>query len=315
MELRHLNLIKVLHEHQTLTKAGEVLFLTQSALSHQLKEVESFFAATLFSRIGKKMIITQAGLRVLEVAERVITELENCKHDMQNLSDGKSGKIKLTTACYTSYHWLSFFLKKYNMQYPGIELDIIPEATRCPVEYLEAGKLDIAILDYQPENSSLKVTKIFEDELLLITSPDHRLAGKKIIQPTDLVDEIYIMYSLKETESQTYNRLFTENNITPKRVKKMQLTEGIIELVKANLGVSVLAKWALEPYLKRGELVGIRIGRTGYKRNWYVATLKDKMQPKFVEDFSEHIRQFFPSKLEAVPQELKKTASYQFNKN
>jgi LysR family transcriptional regulator, regulator for metE and metH len=246
------------------------------------------------------MVITQAGQRVLEVAEKVITDLENCKHDMQNLSDGKRGKIKLSTACYTSYHWLSVFLKKYTIQYPCIELDIIPEATYKPVEFLEAGKLDIAILDYAPDNTSLKVSKIFEDELLLITSPDHRLAQKKVVQPQDLTDEVYIMYSLNENESQTYTRLFTENNLRPRQVKKMQLTEGIIELVKANLGVSVLAKWALDPYIKRGELAGMRITRAGYKRNWYVATLKDKMQPKFVEDFSQYIREFFPSKLETV---------------
>ena len=76
-----------------LTKAGEVLYLTQSALSHQLKEVETFFGATLFSRIGKRMVITQAGQRVLEVAEKVMTDLENCKHDMQNLSEGKRGDV------------------------------------------------------------------------------------------------------------------------------------------------------------------------------------------------------------------------------
>jgi LysR family transcriptional regulator, regulator for metE and metH len=300
MELRHLHLIRMLHEHQTLTKAGELLFLTQSALSHQLKEVEGFFGATLFSRIGKKMVITQAGLRVLDVAEKILTDLDNCKHEMQNLTEGKSGKIKLTTACYTSYHWLSGFLKKYNMQYPSIEIDIIPEATRNPIDYLESGKLDIAILDYEPTNTSLKVTRIFEDELLLITSPEHRLAKKKVVNPEDLVDEVYIMYALNEYESQTYTRLFTDNNIRPGKLKKMQLTEGIIELVKANLGVSVLAKWALEPYIRRGELAGMRITRSGYKRNWYVATMKDKMQPKFVEDFSFYIREFFPAKLEAL---------------
>ena len=134
MELRHLSLIKVLNEHQTLTKAGEVLFLTQSALSHQLKEIESFFGATLFSRVGKKMIITQAGLRVLEVAGKVLNDLQNCRHDMQNMSEGKTGKIKLATACYTSYHWLSMFLKKYSMQYPSVEIDIVPEATRNPID-------------------------------------------------------------------------------------------------------------------------------------------------------------------------------------
>ena len=80
----------------------------------------------------------------------------------------------------------------------------------------------------------------------------------------------------------------------------MQLTEGIIELVKAGLGVAVLARWAVQPYLHRGELAGMKITRSGYKRNWYVATLKDKMQPKFVEDFSLYIREFFPSKLEEI---------------
>jgi LysR family transcriptional regulator for metE and metH len=114
------------------------------------------------------------------------------------------------------------------------------------------------------------------------------------------------MYVLTEKESQTYTKLFIENNIKPRQVKKMQLTEGIIELVKANLGVSVLAKWAVQPYLQRGELAALRITRGGYKRKWYVATLKDKMQPKFVEDFSACIRDFFPSRLDALVTRFKK---------
>jgi LysR family transcriptional regulator for metE and metH len=80
----------------------------------------------------------------------------------------------------------------------------------------------------------------------------------------------------------------------------MQLTEGIIELVKAGMGVSVLARWAVEPYLQRGELAGMKLTRSGYKRTWYVATLKDKMQPKFVEDFAVFISEFFPARLEAI---------------
>jgi LysR family transcriptional regulator for metE and metH len=300
MELRHLSLIKVLNEQQTLTRAGEVLFLTQSALSHQLKEIESFFGATLFSRVGKKMIITQAGLRVLEVAEKVLSEVQNCRHDMQNMSEGKKGRIKLATACYTSYHWLSPFLKKYGMLYPSVEIDIVPEATRNPIDYLENGKLDVAILDFLPVHPSLRMSRIFEDELLLITSPEHELAKKKIVQPGDLIDEVYIMYALKEEESNTFSKLFTENNIRPRQVKKMQLTEGIIELVKANLGVAVLAKWAVSPYLQRGELAGMKITRGGYRRNWYIAMRKDKMQPKFVEDFQIYLKEFFPSRLEAI---------------
>jgi LysR family transcriptional regulator for metE and metH len=300
MEIRHFRLIRVLADCQTLTKAGELLFLTQPALSHQLKEVESFFGATLFNRVGKKMIITQAGARALLAAEKILLEFENSKSDIQNIISGKSGKLKISTACYTSYHWLSLFLDEYSGKYPGIEIDVITEATHKPIEFLMQGKLDILIINQEINDPAIEAHKIFDDEMLAVVHPGHPLARKKIVMPEDLVHYPYLMYTSTDNNSRTYNEVFTANNLHPKQVKRIQLTEAIIELTKAGLGVSILAKWAIKPSLDNKELVGLRITRSGYRRTWYVAMMKDKMKAKYVVDFREGIKQFFPSTLDVI---------------
>src|SRR5580765_8069373 len=124
MDLRHLKMIQEVAKQGNLTKAAECIYLTQSALSHQLKDVEAFFNTQIFIRQKKQMILTNTGKIILEASENIIDEIERTKNRIRFLSEKNAGEIKISTECYTSYHWLSSFLKEYKSLYPRVEINI-----------------------------------------------------------------------------------------------------------------------------------------------------------------------------------------------
>src|SRR6185295_10200313 len=133
LEIRHLRLIVAVSEEKGVTKAGERLHLTQSALSHQLRDIEERLGTPLFLRMNKKMILTQAGERLLQTAHRVLDELKRTEEHISQIAADKQGTIRISTECYTCYHWLPDLLKDFNQKYPGVEVKIVVEATHRPI--------------------------------------------------------------------------------------------------------------------------------------------------------------------------------------
>ncbi|OGU35999.1 MAG: hypothetical protein A2068_13415 [Ignavibacteria bacterium GWB2_35_6b] len=293
MEIRHLKLIKAASEEGSLTAAGKKLFLTQSALSHQLKEIETEYGVPFFQRIGKKMILTQAGERVLSSAKTILDEIQKTDSELKSFSAGDSGVLRISTECYTCYHWLSKLLKSFHTIFPNVELQIIAEATRKPLPYLLEGKLDVAIVSSSAigmaERHSLRSTKLFSDELVVVTYKNHRLTKKSSVRAHDFIEETLILYTVQNEDLDVFQYLLNPAGVAPKKVLKLQLTEAIIEMVKAELGITVMAKWAIKPYLKNNQLVIIPFAGTVMKRNWYAATINSHNTPRYIDSFINHL--------------------------
>ncbi len=292
MEVRHLKLVKTVSEEGSLTGAGKRLFLSQSALSHQLREVEEKLGAALFQRVNKKMILTEVGRRVLQTANLVLCELEKAETDVRKYIDGDAGLLRISTECYTVYHWLPPILSSYSKHFPKVEIQIVAEATRQPKEYLLQGKLDLAIIscltkseDYGP----CEFTELFTDNLVVVTSADHPLAQKETIDASDFSKEHLICYTAPIAVLDVFQRVLIPEGIKPRRVTHMQLSEAIVEMVKANLGITVMANWAIKPYLRSKKLVTIPFTNHAIRRTWYAVTLKSNHQPQFITCFVDHM--------------------------
>ena len=172
LEVRHLKLLAAVADTGSVTEAGKHLHLTQSALSHQLRDAEGMLGAALFLRLGKKMVLTPAGEALLASARRVLDELRNAEAKVVGLNGGTRGVIRLSTECYTCYHWLPPLLKKFHSRYPEVEISIEAAFTSHPAEAVLDGKLDVAVVSTPPRNKSLRITAMFEDELVLVMAPD-----------------------------------------------------------------------------------------------------------------------------------------------
>jgi LysR family transcriptional regulator for metE and metH len=290
LEIRHLRLIKAIVEEGSLTKAIHKLHLTQSALSHQLKEAEHQVGTKIFNRDGKKLLLTAAGEKLFVTAKEVLEKLKTTENEIQKLISGELGEIRISTECYSSYHWLPAVLRQFRLIYPNIDVKLVVEATHYPLQKLLANVIDLAIISDQINDDRIAYLELFQDEMMMLVSEIHPWAEKKYVIPEDFADEHLLIHSLPLETVTVHQFLLAPANVTPKKITPLPLTEASIEMVRANMGVMSMAKWAMQPYLASNELKAIKIGRSGLKRKHYIATIEAKNHPAYFNRFIEFLK-------------------------
>jgi len=273
LDTRHLRLVCAIADTGSATRAAGVLHLTQSAVSHQLRELEDRLGTRMFLRVGKRMTLTPAGHCVLETATHVLAELERVENQVRRIGVEGAGRLRLCAQCNTGYYWLPPLLKQFHRTYPQVDVQVLAEHTATPVDALLQGTLDLALLTDPHPDPRLDIRPLFRDEHLLLVSPSHRLAARSWIEPAELAEEHLILYAPTRGRGFTMRRILDPAHIVPARLSYIQLTEGILEMVKAGLGVTVLQRWAVLPAIRERSVVPLRVTRRGIFRQWAAATL------------------------------------------
>lgn len=285
MEIRHLRLIKAIVEEGSITKAIDKLHLTQSALSHQLKEAEYQLGTAIFLRVNKKLVLTKAGEKVYDVANEILNKLTETETQIKQMVFGESGEIRISTECFSSYHWLPSVLKQFHLLYPNVELKIITEATHIPLQKLLENTIDIAIVSDTIKDNHINYTELFQDEMVMVVSENHSWADKKYVIAEDFINEHLIIHSLPLETVTIHQFLLAPAKVNPKKITPMPLTEASLEMVKADMGIMSMAKWALQPHLKNNPIKAVKIGKNGLKRKHYVATRANETYPDYFQHF------------------------------
>ena len=287
LEVRHLKLVETVAKEGGLTKAANRLHVTQSALSHQLRDIEDKLGTPLFLRLNKKMLLTQAGERLLTSAPAVLDELKRAEEDIRQIALHREGILRISTECYTCYHWLPPVLKPFSREFPRVEVRIIAEATRRPIEALLDGRLDLAVTSTAIRNQKLIFKPLFKDEMVVIMSPDHPLASRPYVTAKDFASEHLLVYALPREELTIYQKVLIPAGVAPRHVSRVELTEAIIEMVKAGLGVGVMARWAVTPQVEAGTLCALPLSAKGFHRQWSAAMIRHKATPPYLLKFAE----------------------------
>jgi len=290
--LHHFKLVDTISKEGTLTKAANILHLTQSALSHQLKELERELDVEIFSRNGKRLHLTEQGHRFLRSAEKILAEIKSLEEDINNYKNGNTGKLTISMQCYTAYHWLPGIIKYYKKQWPDINIQILSDATRRPLEYLMNGDLDIGIIRTQMVNTKIRYEAIFEDKLTAVVCKDHPLAKKSVIKIADFQGEELILplYDPSYQDTPVIESLIQAQQVKPKNLHRIHYTDATIEMVNAGLGITVMADWIVEPYLQGRNIVAIPLDDIVAKRSWFAATCK---QTPAITNFLECLKLYF----------------------
>ena len=294
LEVRHLRLMQTVATLGSLTAAADRLNLTQSALSHQLRGIESRLGAALFLRVGKRLVLTPVGERLLATARDVLDRLDRTEQDIHQMGKARAGMLRLTTECYTCYHWLPPLLVRYRKRFPQVEVRIDVAATGRPLDMLLAGKLDLAIMSSPVRDRRLVSRPVFDDELVVVAARDHRFAKQTHVRLSDLRDETLYVYPPKE-ESRVLQEVLVPSGHVPARVEEVMLTESIAELVKAGLGVSVLARWAVQPLVDAGSIVSRPLTARGLRREWRAVMPKDLAGADYIGEFIELLGRHAPT--------------------
>jgi LysR family transcriptional regulator for metE and metH len=285
LEVRHLRLIAGIAEAGSMTKAAIGLHLTQSALSHQLRDIESRFNTAFFLRVGKRMVLTAAGRRVLESAGRILDELARVEEDIRQLAQQRDGMIRVATQCNTGYHWLPPLLARFNRKHPRVSVSIMADATDRPVQALVDGQIDLAILTNDVTDPRLRLRRLFADEMVALVPRQHPWSSRTWVSPRQLASEHLLLYSSAPEESFVLTRILAPNGLTPARFTFIMLTEAMIEMAKAGLGVAVLPRWSAQAAIATRSVAALSLTRRGIRRNWTAATLKALSEPPWLVDF------------------------------
>lgn len=272
VELRHLRLVWTVAKERTLSGAAVRLRLTPSALSHQLRGLERAVGVGVFHREGKAMRLTAAGQLLLEAAARVLGAVADAEDRLAKLNRGHAGIIRLSTHCYTGYHWLPSVIVKFRAEWPEAEVRVVAEATRRPLEALARREIDLAVTTERPAPGKFLVRPVLRDEAVLLVPAAHARPAKPWWEPAEIAREHLFTYAADPEESMICQDILRPAGLRPARHTGMYLTEAIVELVRAGLGITVLAEWAAQPYLKDGRVIARRITRKGWHRTWHAIT-------------------------------------------
>ncbi len=270
LDSRQLRAFSILARTSSFTQTAHELHLSQSAISHSMKALENDIGCRLLDRMGKSVVLTQAGEQLLVHAEKILEEMDVARSELGHLGKWGSSRLRIgasTTAC---QYVLPSVLREFKESFPKCAISITPGDTPNNIEILRAHQIDLAVNLEPRRDEPLEFRPLFTDELQFVLSPLHPWAKAGKVNREEIARQHYILYGKASYTFELIEAYFRKDQIVLHSLLDMGNMEAIKELVKLGHGVSILAPWTLQKELKEKSLVTLPLGRRKLKRRWGV---------------------------------------------
>ena len=290
LELRHLRTLLALKNTGSVSLAAKRLFLTQSALSHQIRLLEEYFSAQLFERKTQPVRFTAIGERLLRLADEVLPLVDTVERDIAQLTEGAAGELRISVECHTCFDWLMPAMDIFRSQWEQVELDIVSGFQADPVALLLTHRADLAVVSDNTPQAGITFIPLFSYEMVGIAAKSHPLAAKEIWEAQDFADETLITYPVSDDMLDLIKKVLQPAGISPLR-RTSELTIAIVQLVASRRGIAALPYWAVLPYLEKGYVCARRIGTDGLRSELYAACRSEDMEKSYLYNFCHIVRE------------------------
>lgn len=278
-ELRHLRTIKAIHDTGGLARAADMMNMTQSALSHQVKGLEEQAGVELFVRRSKPLKLSAAGQRMLKVAERVLPEIEGLEEEFRALISGKTGRLHITLECHACFDWLFPVLEQFRRVWPDVDVDIRAGLAFDALPALQREEVDLVISSNPVDLPGIVFNPLFDYHPTLIAAAQNPIAARAEITAEDLRDQTLITYPVARDRLDIFTELLTPAKVEPRHHRQAELTAVILMLVGSNRGVAVLPDWALRGVKDHPDYALRPLVGNVTKRLYAATREEDAMQP------------------------------------
>lgn len=270
LDSRQLRAFSILARTGSFTATAQELHLSQSAISHAMKALEQEIGCRLLDRMGKTVMLNQAGEQLLVHVEKVLQEMATARAELGRLGKWGSSRLRIgasTTAC---QHVLPAVLREFKESFPQCAISIEPGDTPEMIDALRAHRIDLAVNLEPRREESLEFRPLFTDELVFVVSPRHPWAEAGKVTGSEIPRQHYILYGKGSYTFRMIEEYFRRDQVVLHSQLDLGNMEAIKELVKLGLGISILAPWTARKELREKSLVALPLGRRKLKRRWGV---------------------------------------------
>lgn len=303
MDLRQLEILKAVAETGSFTGAGEKLHVSQSAISRQILLLEEELQEQLFLRRGRRVVITAAGEALVQLSQRVFTDVSDTVRQIAERQQDLTGTLSVAGGMTVCLYVLPLVLREFQRAHPGVDLRLVPGATPRLVRELKGGTADVALLTLPVDETDLEAIPVLREELLLVMRPDHVLAKRKRVGPEDLVRQPFVLFEPHSNSRRVVDMFLASANIEPRIVLETENVEILKALVRAGLGLSVIPYQAVAREVRSGQLACARIGGTKLERETGWVYPRTSRLPRMLAELFKVFDQVKP-KLRLAPDQL-----------
>lgn len=289
LEIRHLQMLTALRATGSLASASDELHITASAVSHQLKELETYYGVLLVNRKSRPLSFTPAGAEILKLADKILPELTKTHTVIKRLAHGQVGRLRLASECHSCFDWLMPVLNRYRKEWQDVELDFATGFEPEPHDSLLNDETDVLITASALPIDGIRYLPLFKYESRLVLAPTHPLASKAYIEPKDLADQTLIAYPVEQKRLDIMAHFLLPNGVSPANIRTTELTAMLIQLIASERGIGALPDWVVADYEKKGWVVSRPMG-DGLFCQLYAGTRTNAETLAFMQGFLELLK-------------------------
>lgn len=299
LEIRHLRTLRAIDQTGSISRAAEVLFITQSAVSHQIKALQDWYGEPLLYKKGGQTHFSPLGQRLLKLADNVLFEVDQAELELQKLRQGAGGPLRIAVECHTCFDWLMPSMDVYRIRWPDVELDIVSGFHADPVGLLHSGVAELAIVSEDPKEQGIEVFPLFRFEMVGVVPVGSRLAHKDYLRPSDFKGQTLLGYPVPDDMLDVIKHFLGPAGVQFSR-RNSELTVALLQLVASKRGLSALPAWAVKAYVEKGYVAQVPLGRNGLKSTLYAALPEGLADKHYTLDFIHVMQEVCASHLDGI---------------
>lgn len=300
MEDHRLRAFCLVVEMKSFSKAAEAKFMTQSAMSHLIKSLETELGIKLLNREGKTVMTTPAGRILYEQARQILEQYKRMEQDVYSLMQMIKGPLSVGASTTAATYLLPQVFYNFSRTYPEVQIKLSASGTETIFGDLLEGKIDIGVVEGKKDRPNVSFEEIAEDEIVIIASDDNPLTTKQALSIDDLISQPFIMPEANSGMREFIDDFLSSKNIDPKDLKiamTLDNTELIVQMVQSGIGISFVSKWSVFRSIKDGTIKILKVSGKRLQRKFHLIT-RDKeslsMAARTFHEFVKGYRFFMP---------------------
>ena len=292
LERSHLEIIRAIELHGTMTAAANALHLTQSALSHSMRKLEDQMGVKLWDREGRSLRPTPAGTYLLATANRLIPQFVHAEERLGQFARGERGTLRIGMECHPCYQWLQKITAPYLRAWPLVDFEVKQEFQFGGIGALFAHEIDLLVTPDPLRKNSLHFEPVFDYEQVLVVSSDHPLGEKEYIIPRQLGEEVLFTYPVPCDRLDIYTRFLAPASRTVRKQKVVESTDMMLQMVACGRGVAALPRWLVEEFSEKYPVRAVQLGPNGVHKQIFLGVRRTDLEIDYLNAFMELARNY-----------------------